>query len=410
MDYSQWFSDPESETEWPDNELAATSKVLLLFYDFGDWQRDQVLKPKLLKWHAISGRQRQLLPWFEPHLDHLDECVTGNEHFCRIVAVAGAQQWGVPMHPSDPLAGWVVALRAEYDKTRSTLLQLAREWLAEGRVERDQAFGPILAALERLYPDREQRSQVKCLVPGSGLGRLVYELVARGFWTQGNELSYHMLQVLSLILNRCQEPEMFLIFPFIARSSHVSLRLNQIRPVAIPDVCPARELPDSDLMSITAGSFVDLYGPGLLLLEAYTQTEQAAQFRQDNKEKFDVVATCFFLDTASNIIDYLDTIYHTLKPDGRWINFGPLLWHFEDDKNAKVNVFDKPEPYGGLELARSELFDLCEAVGFEFEQQEHEIGTSYSGDPQSLGQFAFKCEFWVAKKRERLGSGQSDPE
>lgn len=31
---------------------------------------------------------------------------------------------------------------------------------------------------------------------------------------------------------------------------------------------------------------------------------------------FDCVATCFFIDTAHNIIDYLEVIYNCLKPGG----------------------------------------------------------------------------------------------
>jgi carnosine N-methyltransferase len=42
------------------------------------------------------------------------------------------------------------------------------------------------------------------------------------------------------------------------------------------------------------------------------------------------VASCFFLDTANNIFDYVNTIWTTLKPNGIWINFGPLLFHYKE--------------------------------------------------------------------------------
>lgn len=38
--------------------------------------------------------------------------------------------------------------------------------------------------------------------------------------------------------------------------------------------------------------------------------------------------TCFFIDTANNILDYIDTIYDILKVNGCWINFGPLEYHY----------------------------------------------------------------------------------
>lgn len=40
---------------------------------------------------------------------------------------------------------------------------------------------------------------------------------------------------------------------------------------------------------------------------------------------WDCIATCFFIDTAHNVIDYIDTIWKILKPGGIWINLGNLL-------------------------------------------------------------------------------------
>jgi carnosine N-methyltransferase len=41
------------------------------------------------------------------------------------------------------------------------------------------------------------------------------------------------------------------------------------------------------------------------------------------------VLTCFFIDTAQNIVSYIETIATLLREGGVWINFGPLLYHFE---------------------------------------------------------------------------------
>lgn len=37
---------------------------------------------------------------------------------------------------------------------------------------------------------------------------------------------------------------------------------------------------------------------------------------------WDCVATCFFIDTAHNVLDYIETIWNILKPGGVWINLG----------------------------------------------------------------------------------------
>lgn len=39
-------------------------------------------------------------------------------------------------------------------------------------------------------------------------------------------------------------------------------------------------------------------------------------------DTWDCIATCFFIDTAHNVIDYIDTIWKILKPGGIWINVG----------------------------------------------------------------------------------------
>lgn len=51
---------------------------------------------------------------------------------------------------------------------------------------------------------------------------------------------------------------------------------------------------------------------------------------KERKEYFEGVATCFFLDTANNIFDYVETIRCTLKERGVWVNYGPLLFHYRE--------------------------------------------------------------------------------
>ena len=52
-------------------------------------------------------------------------------------------------------------------------------------------------------------------------------------------------------------------------------------------------------------------------------------YRNKNNE-WDVVATAFFIDTANNVIKYIETIWNILKPGGIWVNLGPLLYHYSD--------------------------------------------------------------------------------
>jgi carnosine N-methyltransferase len=55
-------------------------------------------------------------------------------------------------------------------------------------------------------------------------------------------------------------------------------------------------------------------------------------------ECYDAVVTCFFIDTAHNVLEYLRIISHCLKPGGKWINLGPLLYHYADMVRAIAHV------------------------------------------------------------------------
>jgi carnosine N-methyltransferase len=59
------------------------------------------------------------------------------------------------------------------------------------------------------------------------------------------------------------------------------------------------------------------------------------------------------MDTARNIIDYIEKIWLILKPDGYWINFGPLMYHFDGASEKS------------LELTYDQIIRVIEKVGFQ---------------------------------------------
>ncbi len=141
-------------------------------------------------------------------------------------------------------------------------------------------------------------------MPGSGLGRLMWEICKCGFSCEGNEFSYHMLMGCSFALNHFSRTNEFAIQPWACSvSNHVSLA-DRLLTVPIPDEIPS--LPNADVrMSMVAGEFCEVYN-GMVSM-------------------FDVVCTSFFVDTAPNALDYIATIHSTLKDGGMWINNGPLM-------------------------------------------------------------------------------------
>ena len=72
--------------------------------------------------------------------------------------------------------------------------QFFREWCAESPEIKD-----YVALVEKSKKYLEKGSRV--LAPGSGLARLVLELVEAGYAAQGNEVTYFMLYCSNFILN-----------------------------------------------------------------------------------------------------------------------------------------------------------------------------------------------------------------
>lgn len=79
-----------------------------------------------------------------------------------------------------------------------------------GEAERKSCYTDVMRILRERFPDKEKRDKVEILVPGAGLGRLAWELVAEGFSVQGNEFSILMLLTSNFILNKCKQ--VFFIF------------------------------------------------------------------------------------------------------------------------------------------------------------------------------------------------------
>lgn len=119
-----------------------------------------------------------------------------------------------------------------------------------------------------------------------------------------------MLVASNFILNINQEVDGFEIQPYIHTFSNTFEEADPFEIYSIPDVNPADHIKPGHDFSMVAGEFVEVY--------------------KKQKEEWDSVITCFFIDTANNIIEYIETIHNILKKGGVWINFGPLLYHYAD--------------------------------------------------------------------------------
>lgn len=288
----------------------------------------------------------------------------------------------------------------DLEKARSCVNQFYREWSIEGAVERNKCFHPIISVLASEYSSREQKGgqiakkDINILVPGAGLGRLVFDICKAGYSVEGNEISYHEIMASSLVLNHTSKRGQFKIAPFALNCSNHLTRADQFRTCDVPDVHPASALSEGENgeMSMSTGDFITLYS------------------KPEYKHAFDAIATVFFIDTAPNIIRYIETVRNCLKPGGLWINLGPLLWHHAsrtqdlleedaDDKKASRMGEDAgiADP-GSVELTNDEVVALVEHFGFGIEKHELGVDTGYITNQQSMLQSTYRASFWVARK------------
>lgn len=278
------------------------------------------------------------------------------------------------------------------DKARSTIRQFYRDWSAEGAAERNVCNDRVFRALDAekvRQPDRTEPWKV--LVPGAGLGRLVFDLCHKGYLSEGNEISYHSLLASSYILNHAKEAGQHTIHPWIHTFSNHRNREQQFQSYKIPDIQPQQTLAQAEgigAMQMCAADFLCLYGDA------------------EHENAYDAVAAIFFLDTAPNLIRYLDVIRHCLKPGGILIHVGPLLWHWENNI-ASNNGYDGEdddssgrgiaEP-GSFEFTADEVVALVKEMGFTIDKYEDNIRAPYVQDEQSMLQTVYSAMHFVARK------------
>ena len=350
----------------------------------------------------------------------MDDLIDSNAELAEAIFCAGFQAFIAPTLDSEQVASIVPEKYAhdafqvysavmdhlgdkatvnDMEKARSCINQFYREWSEEGSVEREKCFAPIISTLASEFEARKEKDitlekkQLSVLSPGAGLGRLVFDICKAGYSVEGNEISYHEIMASSLVLNHTSKPGQFKIAPFALNCSNHLSRADQFRTYQIPDVHPGNALSEGEVgeMSMATGDFIVLYG------------------KPEYKNAFDAVTTVFFIDTAPNIIRYIETVKNCLKPGGLWINIGPLLWHHasraqdpgEDagdkkaDKGEDIGIADP----GSVELTDDEVVALVQHLGFDIEKhQPGSVETGYITNTRSMLQSKYRASFWVARK------------
>jgi len=170
----------------------------------------------------------------------------------------------------------------------------------------------------------------------------------KGLNVTANEYSHFMTLPLQFLLSpqTTSSINQHTIHPYVFNLSHQRSTSSLLRTVSFPDVLPH-----------TSATRLHLLQSDFLTLPSST--------------KYHLVITLFFIDTAINIIDYLQQIYDLLLPGGRWINLGPLLW--------------TPGSSPRMELSLEEVLELAKLIGFQLEKgSRRQVNTEYTSNAEGM--------------------------
>ena len=223
---------------------------------------------------------------------------------------------------------------ASYETACQILAHLARDWSAAGAAVRQTLYPWCLERLAHYVPPDHSCCNKSVLVPGAGLGRLAWELAVAGPWNvHALEASVVMVAAASRMLrnnnnnsdNNNSTSSLSMIHPY-AMDHFVNEvdAANRYESVMIPDVNVSQQ-PLAGSLSFTVG----LFGTN-----NHRPQQQQEQQQQQQQQQYAAIVTCFFLDTATNVYEYLDAMYESVEPSGVWINVGPLQWH----GNAEISM------------------------------------------------------------------------
>jgi carnosine N-methyltransferase len=206
------------------------------------------------------------------------------------------------------------------------------------------------------------------LVPGAGLCRLAYEITKLGFEVDAIEVSYYMIICSNFILNSNLKKNEYQIQPLIHSFNCLKNENDPFQIFNFPDenINEIKSSKNFGKLNIIPGDFILSF--------------------KDKNNCYDGVITSFFLDTANNIIQFIEIIYNILNKGGIWVNIGPLLYHFHDIQNEV-----------SIELSWEEVRKIILKFGFEI-KFEKMIDCTYSAIEDRLKTTIYTCIFFIAIK------------
>ncbi|EGW30970.1 uncharacterized protein SPAPADRAFT_142865 [Spathaspora passalidarum NRRL Y-27907] len=242
-------------------------------------------------------------------LSKVNSAIVANSKFINDVADHCIQKYGITYKDFDMVKEGTQGASATNYRVIEALSHYVRDWSSLDRLsdELQPIFNYINKQLSGIIPE-EEKSSTCIIVPGSGLGRIAHEIGKLGYGSVHSvEYSGLMTSFVDFNYNSSTE-HIYNVHPYIHQNSNFYSTESQLRSIKLSSpLCPkpySLHLHNSDFLEFSIPE-----------VEKYTNV---------------VVVSVYFLDTAENLMDYLDTIQRltTNKPikTGYWINVGPLKY------------------------------------------------------------------------------------
>ena len=234
-----------------------------------------------------------------------------------------------------------------YDTAQQVITHAARDWTSSSKPCRDATNGWIVQAISDNWFGTN--NDIRILVPGSGLCRLAYDIATcdsllksgNEICVEANDSSITMAFAAKSVLDLVQKQAVSRLYPFVSDPQR-----NEIYSAKRFEMLV---FPDEDALSAYENYYsLKNVSPNL----TYTVGDFSLTYSQQSKRgMYNMIATSFFIDTATNIYQYISIMKHLLRKDKHsiWVNCGPVQWH----------------PCAMLRPTVDELKGILEACGFD---------------------------------------------
>ena len=318
--------------------------------------------------------------------------------------------------------------KTSYDDVYQVFHHITRDWSQAGAPIRREIYQPVVRLLaheQALQVGEGTQQLLRVLVPGSGLGRLAYDLAHAGLSVTGMEVSTLMLSAAFALFNS-RKPnvpagsslsQQMRLYPYI-HDEYTNEMSGQARfeAVFVPDVeivqtTTVRRDTQNTTEKLTASRHSQLHLSFVQadFVESFLRfSSRSAEYDRKNgtasrcvdegvgdkltcndtsvtcPQLYDVVVTCFLIDAVSHVEDAIAAVHAALRPGGLWVNVGPLQWH----------------EHSVMHLALDELLQVVQGAGFDLKDVKELKDVAYrsASDDAGTRPMLYRPVLWAARR------------